>query len=132
MPADPPKPPVDALARLPADLTAAPGSDSALTLPFAGTPAEPAAELLTIEQRYDAVRRDGQWTLPATWSWSSRQAWWDANELAARYCKLGISRDAGDDTPEMLRVRLVGRMRYGRIETRWVAGRLGRQGPLSR
>jgi hypothetical protein len=47
----------------------------------------------------------------------------DANELAVRYCKLGISRDAGDNTPETLRVRLVGRMRYGRIDTRWLAGR---------
>jgi hypothetical protein len=101
---------IDALSPLTADLIAAPGSDGALTLPFAGTPAEPAAELLTIDERYDAVRRDGQWTLPhrlalrtawsdvmldltravrsgpswssscgcaaATWTWSSRRAWW--------------------------------------------------------
>jgi Domain of unknown function (DUF1707) len=149
---------IAALVPLTADLTAAPGSEGELTLPFAGTPTEPAAELLTIDERYDAVRRDGQWTLPRRLE--LRTAWSDvmldltravrsgpelvielrvrggnvelvlapgmvvdANELAVRYCKLGISRDAGDDTPEMLRVRLVGRMRYGRIETRWVARR---------
>ena len=47
----------------------------------------------------------------------------DANELAVRHTKLAISRDAGDDTPETLRVRLVGRMRHGRIGTRWLAPR---------
>ncbi len=45
----------------------------------------------------------------------------DANELAVRYTKLEISRDAGDDTPEMLCVCLAGRMRHGRIITRWLA-----------
>jgi Domain of unknown function (DUF1707) len=47
----------------------------------------------------------------------------DANELAVRYTELAISRDAGDNTPETLCVRLVGRMRYARIGTRWVAPR---------
>jgi hypothetical protein len=47
----------------------------------------------------------------------------DANELAVRYTKLAISRDAGDNTPETLCVRLVGRMRHGRIDTRWLAPR---------
>lgn len=47
----------------------------------------------------------------------------DANELSVRYSKLAISRDAGDSTPETLHVRLVGRMRHGRIETRWLAPR---------
>jgi hypothetical protein len=83
---------IDALAALTADLIAAPGRDGALTLPFAGPPAEPAAEL-------------------------------DANELAVRHSQLAISRDAGDDTPETLQVRLAGRMRHGRIDTRWVAPR---------
>ena len=44
----------------------------------------------------------------------------DANELAVRFTRLAISRDAGDNTPETLRVRLVGRMRHARIDTRWV------------
>jgi hypothetical protein len=43
----------------------------------------------------------------------------DANDLAVRYTKLAISRDAGDNTPQTLCVRLVGRMRHGRIDTRW-------------
>jgi hypothetical protein len=47
----------------------------------------------------------------------------DANELAVRHGKLAISRDAGDNTPETLRVRLAGRMRHGRIDTRWLAPR---------
>ena len=47
----------------------------------------------------------------------------DANGLSVRHCRLAISRDAGDDTPETLRVRLVGRMRHGRIDTRWLAPR---------
>ena len=47
----------------------------------------------------------------------------DANELAVRYSELAISRDAGDNTPETLRVRLAGRMRHGRIDTRWLAPR---------
>jgi hypothetical protein len=47
----------------------------------------------------------------------------DANELAVRYTELAIGRDAGDNTPETLCVRLVGRMRYARIGTRWVAPR---------
>jgi hypothetical protein len=55
---------VDALAPLTADLIAAPGSDGALVLPLAGTPAEPAAELLTIRERHGSVRREGRWTLP--------------------------------------------------------------------
>jgi hypothetical protein len=55
---------LDALAPLTADLTAVPGSDGALTLPLAGTPSEPAAELLTINERHGSVRRDGRWMLP--------------------------------------------------------------------
>jgi hypothetical protein len=47
----------------------------------------------------------------------------DANELAVRYTKLEISRDAGDNTPETLHVRLVGRMKHGRISTQWLAPR---------
>jgi hypothetical protein len=55
---------IDALAPLTADLIAAPGSGGALTLPPAGTLAEPAAELLTIREKHGTVRRDGRWTLP--------------------------------------------------------------------
>ena len=147
-----------ALAPLTADLIAVPGSAAARTLPPAGTPAEPAAELLTINERHGSVRRDGRWTLPHRLA--LRTVWCDvmldltravrsgpelvielrvrggdvelvlapgmvvnANELAVRYTKLAISRDAGDNTPETLCVRLVGRMRHGRIGTRWLAPR---------
>jgi hypothetical protein len=47
----------------------------------------------------------------------------DANGLSVRHSSLAISRDAGDDTPETLSVHLVGRMKHGRIETRWLAPR---------
>jgi hypothetical protein len=47
----------------------------------------------------------------------------DANELSVRHSRLAISRDAGDNTPETLHVRLVGQMRHGRIQTRWVTPR---------
>ena len=149
---------IDALAPLTADLIAAPGGGGALTLPLAGTPAQPAAELLTINERHGSVRRDGRWTLPHRLA--LRTAWCDvmldltnavrsgpeliielrvrggdvelvlapgmvvdANELSVRYTKLAISRDAGDNTPETLCVRLVGRMKHGRISTRWQAPR---------
>ena len=149
---------IDALAPLTADLIAAPGSDGSLALPLAGTPAEPAAELLTIRERHGSVRRDGRWTLPHRLvlhtAWSDVMLDLtsavrsgpelviemrvhggnvelvlapgmvvDANELAVRFTRLAISRDAGDNTPETLRVRLVGRMRHARIDTRWLAPR---------
>lgn len=146
---------IDALAPLTADLIAVPGSDGALSLPLAGTPA---AELLTINERHGTVRRDGRWTLPHRLA--LRTAWCDvmldltsavrsgpelvielrvrggnvelilapgmvvdANGLAVRHSTLAISRDAGDNTPETLHVRLVGRMKHGRIDTRWPAPR---------
>jgi hypothetical protein len=146
---------INALAPLTADLIAAPGSDRALTLPLAGTLAEPAAELLTINEKHGSVRRDGRWTLPHRLALHT--AWCDvmldltsavrsgpeliiemrvrggdvelvlapgmvvdANELAVRYTTLAISRDAGDNTPETLLIRLVGRIRHGRIDTRWL------------
>jgi Domain of unknown function (DUF1707) len=149
---------IDALAPLTADLIAAPGRGDALTLPLAGTPAEPAAELLTISEKHGSVRRDGRWTLPHRLA--LRTAWCDvmldltsavrsgpeliielrvrggdmelilapgmvvdANGLSVRHSKLAISRDEGVDTPETLYVRLVGRMRHGRISTRWQAPR---------
>jgi hypothetical protein len=43
--------------------------------------------------------------------------------LSVRHSALAISRDAGDNTPETLHVHLVGRMRHGRIDTRWQAPR---------
>jgi hypothetical protein len=149
---------IGALVPLTADLIAAPGSGGALTLPLAGTPAGPAAGLLTIKERHGSVRRDGPWTLPRRLV--LRTAWCDvmldltsavrseheliielratggdvelvlapgmvvdANELTVRYTKLAISRDAGDNAPETLRVRLAGRMRHGRITTRWLVPR---------
>jgi hypothetical protein len=66
---------IDTLAPLTADLIAVPGSASALTLPPAGTPAELAAELLTIKEKHGPVRRDGQWTLPHRLA--LRTAWCD-------------------------------------------------------
>ena len=149
---------IDALAPLTADLIAAPGSHGALTLPLAGTPAGPAAELLTIKRKHGPVRRDGRWTLPHRLA--LRTAWCDvmldltsavrsgpelviemrvrggnvelvlapgmvvdANELSVRHTNLAISRDAGDNTSETLCVRLVGRMKHGRIGTQWLAPR---------
>jgi hypothetical protein len=53
----------DALAPLTADLIA-PGSRGALTPQLAVTPAEPAAELVTIREKHGSVRREGPWTLP--------------------------------------------------------------------
>lgn len=149
---------IDALTPLTADLIAAPGRGGVLTLPLAGTPAEPAAELLTIKEKHGPVRRDGRWTLPHRLA--LRTAWChvlldltsavrsgpelviemrvrgggvelvlapgmvvDANGLSARHSQLAISTDAGDDTPETLHVRLVGRMRHARLSTRWQAPR---------
>lgn len=143
---------VDALAALTADLTAAPGSGSALALP----PAGPGPERLTIKERHGTVRRDGRWALPRRLALHT--AWSDvtldltravpcgpelviemrvsggrvelvlapgmtvdANELKVRYASLAISSDAGDSTPETLRVHLAGRMRHGRVEARWTA-----------
>jgi hypothetical protein len=54
---------IDALAPLTADLIAPPGGGG-LTLPPAVTPAEPPAEVLTIDGKHGTVRRDGRWTLP--------------------------------------------------------------------
>jgi len=45
----------------------------------------------------------------------------DANGLEVRHSRVAISRDAGDNAPETLYVHLVGRMRHGRVGTRWVA-----------
>jgi hypothetical protein len=149
---------IDELAPLTADLIAAPGRHGALTLPLAGTPAGPPAELLTIRQRHGSVRRDGRWRLPRRLA--LRTVWCDvlldltsavrsgpeliidmqvrggdvelilapgmvvdANELAARHTRLAISRDAGDSTPETLCVRLAGRVKHGRIDTRWLVPR---------
>jgi Domain of unknown function (DUF1707) len=146
----------EALAPLTADLIAAPGSGGALTLPLAGTPAKPAAERLTINERHGSVRRDGRWTLPHRLV--LRTVWCnvmldltkavrsgpelviemqvrgghvelvlapgmvvDANELSVRHTQVRISRDAGDNTPETLSVHLAGRMKHGRIDTRWLA-----------
>lgn len=149
---------VDALVPLTADLIAAPGSDSALAVPRAAMPAEPAAELLTIKAKHGPVRREGRWTLPHRLA--LRTAWCgvlldltsavrsgpelvielrvrggevelvlapgmvvDANELKVKHGALAISTDAGDDTPETLHIRLVGKMKHGRISARWVPPR---------
>jgi hypothetical protein len=147
---------IDALTPLTADLIAAPGSDGALALPLARTPAEPAAELITIRERHGSVHRDGRWTLPRRLrlhtAWSDVMLDLtravrsgpeliiemqvrggnvelvlapgmvvDANELSVRYTKLAISREAVDNAPETLHVRLAGQARHARIEARWLA-----------
>jgi Domain of unknown function (DUF1707) len=145
---------IDALVPLTADLIAVPGKPGAPALPLAGTPAEPAAELLTIKEKHGTVRRDGPWTLPHRLV--LRTAWCevmldltkavcsgpelviemrvrggnvqlvlapgmvvDANELSVRHTRLAISRDDGGNTPETLHIHLAGRMKHGRIGTRW-------------
>jgi len=40
-----------------------------------------------------------------------------------KHSKLAISRDADDNAPETLQVHLAGRMKHGRIDTRWLAPR---------
>ena len=136
---------IDALAPLTADLIAAPGRAGALTLPPAATPTGPAAELLTINGKHGTVRRDGRWTLPRRLTAAVRSGpelvielrvrggslelllapgmVVDANELTVKHSRLAITRDAGDNTPETLLVRLTGRMKHGRIDTRWLAPR---------
>jgi hypothetical protein len=47
----------------------------------------------------------------------------DANRLSVRHSRLAITRDAGDSAPETLSVHLVGRMKHGVVDTRWVAPR---------
>lgn len=44
----------------------------------------------------------------------------DANDLAVKFGGTSITRDAGDGTPPRLRIRVVGRLKHGGIETRWV------------
>jgi hypothetical protein len=148
---------IDALAPLTADLVAGPPGGAVRTF-LPATPAEPAAERLTIREKHGTVRRDGRWTLPHRLA--LRTAWCrvlldltkavrsgpelvielkvtggnielilapgmvvDANGLAVRYTKLEISSDAGDDTPETLHVRLVGKVKHARIATQWQPSR---------
>jgi hypothetical protein len=142
---------IDALLPLTADLIAVPGSASPLTPLLAGTTTEAAAQLLTIKQKYGSVHREGRWQLPH--QLVLQAAWCDvrldltravrsgpelviemrvtggnvelilAPGLAVRYAKLAISTDAGDNTPETLCVRLIGRMKYGQISTQWLTPR---------
>jgi hypothetical protein len=43
----------------------------------------------------------------------------DADYLRVRYTDIGLYPGPEPGTPVILRVHLAGRMRYGRIETRW-------------
>ena len=43
----------------------------------------------------------------------------NADSLTVRYAHVETGASAGPGTPVVLRVQLVGRIRYGRIETRW-------------
>lgn len=43
----------------------------------------------------------------------------DANDLAVKFGGTAITRDAGDGTPTRLRIRIVGRLKHGGVETRW-------------
>ncbi|MER6509539.1 DUF1707 domain-containing protein [Nonomuraea sp. NPDC001636] len=47
----------------------------------------------------------------------------ESDELSVRHGTLAISRAPEDDTPEVLRVRLTGRMRHGRLDVRRQATR---------
>ncbi|MEZ0112695.1 hypothetical protein ABH920_006718 [Catenulispora sp. EB89] len=44
----------------------------------------------------------------------------DANDLAVKFGGTTITRDSGDGAPTTLRIRIVGRLKHGGIETRWV------------
>jgi hypothetical protein len=44
----------------------------------------------------------------------------DADSLTVRYTKVNIFPGAGPGEPVILRVQLAGRVRYGRIEERWL------------
>jgi len=120
---------IDALTPLTTDLIAAPGRAGALTLPLAGTPAEPAAEVVTIREKHGPVRSGPELIIEMRVRGGGVELVLapgmvvDANGLSARHSQLAISTNAGDDTPETLHVRLVGRMRHARISTRWQAPR---------
>ncbi|HEY1918153.1 MAG TPA: DUF1707 domain-containing protein [Streptosporangiaceae bacterium] len=43
----------------------------------------------------------------------------DANGLSVRHSQLAISSDDGDGTPLTLQIHLVGKMKHGKISTRW-------------
>ncbi|RFU39923.1 DUF1707 domain-containing protein [Actinomadura logoneensis] len=43
----------------------------------------------------------------------------DANELSARHSAVSIDRAPGDNVPETLRVRVVGRIKHGHLVARW-------------
>ncbi|GAB2816607.1 hypothetical protein GCM10027176_21600 [Actinoallomurus bryophytorum] len=142
---------VDALAPLTADLIAMPGSDNALTLartPAAELltikekhgavrldgrwtlPHRLALRTAWCDVRLDltsAVRSGPELVIELRVSGGNVELVLapgmvvDANELSVRHSNLAITRDAGDGTPETLHVRLVGRIRHGRIGTRWSA-----------
>ena len=44
----------------------------------------------------------------------------DANDLRVKFGGSSITRTAGDGTPIRLRIRLVGRLKHGGVETRWL------------
>ena len=43
----------------------------------------------------------------------------DANDLRVKFGGASITRTAGDDTPIRLRIRIVGRLKHGSVETQW-------------
>lgn len=44
----------------------------------------------------------------------------DANDLRVKFGGASITRTAGDDTPITLRIRIVGRLKHGGIQTQWL------------
>jgi len=44
----------------------------------------------------------------------------DANDLRVKFGGTSITRTAGDDTPIRLRIRIVGRLKHGSVETQWL------------
>ncbi|GAA1985382.1 DUF1707 domain-containing protein [Catenulispora subtropica] len=47
----------------------------------------------------------------------------DANGLSARFSGVDIARDGGGDTPQILSIHLVGRIKHGSVSARWQAPR---------
>ena len=44
----------------------------------------------------------------------------DANDLRVKFGAASVTRTAGDDTPVTLRIRLVGRLKHGWVQTQWL------------
>ena len=80
-----------------------------------------AEDVIRIDQRGGSVRRTGRWVVPRRLE--LRSSWCDVwldftDALTVRYADVKIGPAAEPGAPIVLRVQLVGRMRYGWIEQR--------------